>query len=97
MNNENREAMPACDGGPAFPVWELNGHGQPEMTGFGMTLRDYGAALVELHATDRMLTAWLGDFAMLPEGTEVRAECKRRRDAIRAAIARATGQETSND
>lgn len=32
------------DGGPAFPVWELNGHGQPEMTGFGMTLRDYFAA-----------------------------------------------------
>ena len=56
-------------------------------------LTDLGAALVELHATDRMLTAWLGDFAMLPEGTEVRAECKRRRDAIRAAIARATGQE----
>ena len=21
------------DGGPAFPVWELNGNGQPEMTG----------------------------------------------------------------
>lgn len=54
-------------------------------------LTDLGAALVELHATDQMLTAWLGDFAMLPEGTEVRAECKRRRDAIRAAIARATG------
>lgn len=32
------------DGGPAFPVWELNGNGQPEMTGFGMTLRDYFAA-----------------------------------------------------
>lgn len=32
------------DGGPAFPVWELNGYGQPEMTGFGMTLRDYFAA-----------------------------------------------------
>ena len=32
------------DGGPAFPVWELNGHGQPEMTGFGMTLREYFAA-----------------------------------------------------
>lgn len=31
-------------GGPAFPVWELNGQGQPEMTGFGMTLRDYFAA-----------------------------------------------------
>jgi len=28
----------------AFPVWELNGNGQPEMTGFGMTLRDYFAA-----------------------------------------------------
>lgn len=31
-------------GGPAFPVWELNGHGKPEMTGFGMDLRDYFAA-----------------------------------------------------
>jgi hypothetical protein len=32
------------DGGPAFPIWELNGQGNPEMTGFGMTLRDYFAA-----------------------------------------------------
>jgi len=32
------------DGGPAFPAWELNGNGQPEMTCFGMTLRDYFAA-----------------------------------------------------
>lgn len=32
------------DGGTAFPVWELNGKGQPEMTGFGMSLRDYFAA-----------------------------------------------------
>ncbi|GAA0237527.1 hypothetical protein GCM10009125_28020 [Castellaniella daejeonensis] len=32
------------DGGPAFPAWELNGHGQPEMTCFGMSLRDYFAA-----------------------------------------------------
>ena len=32
------------DGGPAFPVWELNGKGQPEMTGFGMSLLDYFAA-----------------------------------------------------
>ena len=32
------------DGGPAFPVWELNGQGKPEMTGFGMTLRDFLAA-----------------------------------------------------
>ena len=32
------------DGGPAFPVWELNGQGNPEMTGFGMNLRDYFAA-----------------------------------------------------
>lgn len=38
-----KEAM-INDGGPAFPVWELNGHGQPEMTGFGMTLRDFFAA-----------------------------------------------------
>lgn len=32
------------DGGPAFPVWELNGDGRPEITGFGVTLRDYFAA-----------------------------------------------------
>ena len=32
------------DGGPAFPVWELNGKEQPEMTGFGMSIRDYFAA-----------------------------------------------------
>lgn len=32
------------DGGCAFPVWELNGHGQQEMTEFGMSLRDYFAA-----------------------------------------------------
>ena len=32
------------DGGPAFPVWELNGQGKPEMTDFGMTRRDYFAA-----------------------------------------------------
>ena len=32
------------DGGPAFPVWELNGQEKPEMTGFGMYLRDYFAA-----------------------------------------------------
>jgi len=31
------------DGGPAYPVWELNGSGQPEMTCFGMSLRDYFA------------------------------------------------------
>lgn len=32
------------DGGPAYPVWELNGKGEPEMTWFGMSLRDYLAA-----------------------------------------------------
>ena len=32
------------DGGFAFPVWELNGNGQPEMTGFGLSARDYFAA-----------------------------------------------------
>lgn len=31
-------------GGPAFPVWELNGSGKAEMTDFGMSLRDYFAA-----------------------------------------------------
>jgi hypothetical protein len=31
-------------GGSAFPVWELNGHNDPEMTGFGIDLRDYFAA-----------------------------------------------------
>lgn len=32
------------DGGPAFPVWELNGSGKAEMTDFGMSLLDYFAA-----------------------------------------------------
>ena len=32
------------DGGPAFPVCGLNGQGKPEMTGFGMSIRDYFAA-----------------------------------------------------
>lgn len=32
------------DGGPAFPVWELNGKDLPEMTGFGLSLRQYYAA-----------------------------------------------------
>lgn len=53
---------------------------------------DLDAALAELRATEWMLTAWLGDFAMLPARTEVRAEFKRRRDAIRAVIAKATGE-----
>ena len=35
------------DGNPAFPVWELNGHGQPSMT-----IRDYFAA----HALQGLLT-----------------------------------------
>jgi hypothetical protein len=39
------------DGGPAFSVWELNGKDQPEMTGFGMTLRDYFAARAMQGAT----------------------------------------------
>jgi hypothetical protein len=33
-----------CDYGHAFPVWELNGQGKPEMTGFGLSTRDYFAA-----------------------------------------------------
>lgn len=39
MNDKHSNAGPQ-----AFPVWELNGSGQPEMNGFGMTLRDYFAA-----------------------------------------------------
>ena len=31
-------------GGPAFPVWEANDRGYPEMLDAGMTLRDYFAA-----------------------------------------------------
>lgn len=49
------------DGGPAFPVWELNGQGKPEMTGFGMTLRDYFAA----KAMQTMLTSERGTFGEL--------------------------------
>lgn len=45
------------DGGPAFPVWELNGNGQPEMTSFGMSLRDYFAA----HFAAALMTATSAD------------------------------------
>jgi hypothetical protein len=45
------------DGGPAFPVWELNAYEQPEMTGFGMTLRDYFA----IRFAAAMLTATSAD------------------------------------
>lgn len=51
------------DGGPAFPVWELNGHGQPEMTGFGMTLRDYFAA----KALQGLLAAQIHGFNDSPD------------------------------
>jgi len=50
------------DGGPAFPVWELNGKGQPEMTGFGMTLRDYFAA----KAMQGLLAAQIHGFIDTP-------------------------------
>jgi len=36
--------MDDTTGGTAFPVWELNGNGQQEMSSPGMTLRDYFAA-----------------------------------------------------
>ena len=50
------------DGGPTFPVWELNGNGQPEMTGFGMTLRDYFAA----KAMQGLLAAQIHGFIDTP-------------------------------
>lgn len=46
------------DGGCAFPAWELNCKGQPEMTGFGMSLRDYFAAKF---AAAAMMTATSAD------------------------------------
>lgn len=58
-------------GYPAFPVWELNGNGQPEMTGFGMTLRDYFAA----KALPAMYRVFWGDIrafgATVPEDWEM--------------------------
>ena len=58
------------DGGPAFPVWELNGQGQQETTGFGMTLRDYFAAkamqatFTETHASEaRGYNGWRDELA----------------------------------
>ncbi|OWT61987.1 hypothetical protein [Candidimonas nitroreducens] len=42
------------DGGPAFPVWELNGDGQPEMTCFGISVRDYFAA--------KAMQGWLSSY-----------------------------------
>ena len=50
------------DGGPAFPVWELNGKDQPEMTGFGMTLRDWFAGL----AMQGLLAAQIHGFTDRP-------------------------------
>lgn len=56
------------DGGFAFPVWELNGSGQPEMTGFGMTLRDYFAAKA-LPAVYRVFCDDISVFeTTMPEG-----------------------------
>ena len=37
--------------GCAFPAWELNGQGKPEMTDFGMSIRDY-------FAVNALLIAW---------------------------------------
>lgn len=34
------------DNRPTFPMWELDGNGQPKTAEFGMTLRDYFAARV---------------------------------------------------
>ena len=54
LKGVDKETLRQYDnGGPAFPVWELNGQGKPEMTGFGMTLRDYFAvrAMQSLLAT----------------------------------------------
>jgi len=51
------------DGGPAFPVWELNGDGQAEMTCFGMSLRDYFAAKILPEAT-RMYMEYANDHGV---------------------------------
>lgn len=48
--------MSIQDGGYAFPVWELNGQGVAEMTGFGMKLRDYFAAKAMQAALSEMWT-----------------------------------------
>lgn len=49
------------DGGSAFPVWELNGNDQPEMTEFGMSLRDYFAARI----APEILRQFSGDGTMV--------------------------------
>jgi hypothetical protein len=52
------------DVGPAFLVWEPNGKDQPEMTGFGMTLRDYFAAkAMQADMTDMTDGIHESDFA----------------------------------
>ena len=57
-------------GFPAFPAWELNGHGVPEMTCFGITIRDYFAAkamqsMIGTHHESEMrgYAGWREEFA----------------------------------
>ena len=57
-------------GGQAFPVWELNGSNTPEMTDFGMNLRDYFAAKAmqsmigtEIESGMRGYAGWREEFA----------------------------------
>ena len=65
------------NGGPAFPVWELNGQGNPEMTDFGMTLRDYFAA--------KAIQGYLASFD--PHGEPVEFATKIAEDAYAMADA----------
>lgn len=46
------------DGGTAFPAWELNGQNNPEMTSFGMSLRDYFAGQVIGAAFRDLFDGW---------------------------------------
>lgn len=84
------------DGGPAFPVWELNGHGQQEMTCFGMSLRDYLAAKVmqgELAAMVDPEGANCGVSLDVSDSTlsRIAAHWYRIADAMLAARAKSTG------
>ena len=52
MSNEMPEKTQ--DGGPAFPVYDHHGNGQPFLAAVGMTMRDYFAA----KAMQAMLSAY---------------------------------------
>ncbi len=89
------------DGGPAFPVWELNGKDQPEMTGFGMSLRDYFAAkAMAALIAEPVSELWPGTAAQWAnqlQHTQLDGPSMVARVAYMMADAMLKARETSND